>query len=207
MSRIFTIEKSPYDGCSIYKKSRIKLNPGVTVLVGCNGAGKTTLLHTIKRSLEKQKIPVVSYDNLLQGGNNAKSKAEFNGNIKLLAYLACSSEGEQIYQNLGENIAEIGSFVRNNADAKEIWLLFDAVDSGFSVDNIVEVKNFFNNILLPDNKDKDLYVIISANEYEMCRGQDCFDVINGKYVSFKDYEEYRDFILESRKLKDERYSV
>ena len=38
----------------------------------------------------------------------------------------------------------------------------------------------------------------------MARDEQCFDVYNGKYVKFTDYEEYRDFILQSREWKNQR---
>ena len=74
-----------------------------------------------------------------------------------------------------------------------------------SVDSIVEVKALFQQIL-DDYKDSDkqLYIIIAANEYELARNTDCFDVNAGKYIRFKDYEEYRNFIIGSRKRKEER---
>ena len=44
MSRIFKLNKDPYDTCEIlFKKKEVEIMPGVTVLVGCNGTGKTTL--------------------------------------------------------------------------------------------------------------------------------------------------------------------
>jgi len=48
-------------------------------------------------------------------------------------------------------------------------------------------------------------IVISANEYELANGEQCFDVNLGKYLTFDDYESYKKFILKSRKLKDKRY--
>ena len=44
----------------------------------------------------------------------------------------------------------------------------------------------------------------SANAYEMCRGEKCFDTYLGKYVDIKSYDEYREFILKSRERKEKR---
>ncbi len=38
----------------------------------------------------------------------------------------------------------------------------------------------------------------------MATGEQCLDVYNGKYVIFKNYDEYRNMVLESRKWKEER---
>lgn len=204
--RTFNLIKCPYEeGIEIYKKSRIELKPGVTVLVGCNGAGKTTFLRFLEAALEKKKIPVMKYDNLFDGGDTARQVALSRNELSLLATLATSSEGEQIYINMSTTARKIGQFVNKNKGAEEIWLLFDAIDSGLSVDNIVEMKEFLFDLIISDNPNTDVYIVVSANEYEMCREEECFDVHSGQYVKFTDYEEYRAFILNSRKEKDKRY--
>lgn len=203
--RKFKIYKDYNDmGCDIYKKGTITINSGVTVLVGCNGMGKTTLLHQLKRTLEKDDIPLISFDNLINGGSNARSKAGFYGDMEFLATSLCSSEGENIVLNLGKLAGEIGRFVKKNKNSPEMWILLDAVDSGLSVDNIVDVKEYLFKTIIDDNPNSDIYIIVSANEYELARNENCFDVYNGKYIKFKDYEEYRDYILNSREEKDKR---
>ena len=44
-----------------------------------------------------------------------------------------------------------------------------------------------------------------ANAYEMARGENCFDVVNGRYISIKSYEKYRSVVLKSRDKKNKRY--
>lgn len=51
----------------------------------------------------------------------------------------------------------------------------------------------------------ELYIVVSANAYELAAGEACFDVIGGKYVRFGSYDEYREFVLKTRKEKDKRY--
>jgi predicted ATPase len=205
MSRTFNIPKKPYDNAILYKKKEITIEPGVTVFAGCNGAGKTTLLLEIKEQLRRAKIPCFSFDNRTEGGSSSVSKAGFYGHMDLLAALVVSSEGEQIMTNLGEQVAAIGGFMRKHGGAEEVWILLDAVDSGFSIDNIVELKELFFKTILEDSHGRDIYIVCTANSYEMCNGESCFDVYKGEYINFKDYEEYRAFILASRKQKDKRY--
>lgn len=205
MSRTFDIKKEPYEkGDKLYTKNSITLEPGVTVLVGCNGSGKTTLLHAIKEKLKKEDIPVTFYNNLSDGGETAKSKAVYHGDMSLAAALMSSSEGEQIYINIAQLASQIGRFVRDNRGSSELWFLFDAIDSGFSIDNIEEVKTSLFDLILDDGSNSDIYIVVSANEYEMCRKEKCFDVRNGKYISFPDYEDYRNFILKSAQEKKKR---
>lgn len=205
MSKKFKIPKSPWDDYNIYKKSNIEIQPGVTVLVGCNGFGKTTLLRCMKENLNREKIPMISYDNVFEGGLTAISKAGFENNLGLASTLMLSSEGEQLYQNIGQMAGKIGRFIRDNKNVNELWILFDAIDSGLSVDNIIEIKDFLFNVILEDTRGQDVYIICTANSYEMCKDLNCFDVYNGRYITFKDYEDYRKFILNSRKEKDKRY--
>jgi energy-coupling factor transporter ATP-binding protein EcfA2 len=205
MSREFKLIQDYYDeDVKLYKKSKISIEPGLTVLIGCNGAGKTTLLRQIKDNLKSQDIPYLYYDNLRDGGSNARSAAGYYGDFKFLATSWCSSEGENIVLNIGKFAQKIGDFMRKNTDKKEVWILLDAIDSGLSVDAVVDLKEgLFNTIF--DNFDNDVYIVCVANEYELARGEQCFDVINGKYVQVKSYDRYRNLILKSREIKDERY--
>ena len=231
MSRKFKLIKDYYEeGFSIYKKGTIEIKPGVTVLVGCNGIGKTTLLYQIRDGLKKDNIPYVFFDNLHDGGSNSISEAGFYGNFGFMATAMCSSEGENIVMNMGNLAARLGQFVKTGEDPKEKkytqlarsiaqingeeieeseipkerWILLDAVDSGLSVDNIVDIKEQLFKIILEYNYGNEIYIVISANEYEMARGEQCFDVYNGKYVTFKDYEEYRNLVLQSKEWKYQR---
>ena len=202
--RKFKIEKDWNGiGCSLYQKSTIELEPGVTVLVGCNGIGKTTLIQQLKLLLEKEKIPVISFDNLHDGGHNARSAAVFHEDWTFVGTSMCSSEGENISLNLGRFAGKLGDFQRSHAGAEELWIFLDAVDSGLSVDNIVDLKGLFE-LILENKGQTEIYIVISANEYELARGEACFDVLRCKYRKFASYEAYRNFILKTREIKNAR---
>lgn len=206
MGRKFKIDNDAYgEGIKMYNKVTIELVPGITVLIGCNGAGKSTLLKQLYGIVQKDNIPCVMFDNLKDGGSNERNKARFYGDITFLATSMCSSEGENIALNMGNFEKMIGSMFRNNPNDNEYWIFADAVDSGFSIDNVVELKDELFKLILDIHKDKEVYIVITANTYEMARGEQCFDVINGKYVSIKSYEKYRSVILKSRDKKDARY--
>ena len=232
MSKKIQLIKDYYDeGINLYKKKTIEIKPGVTVLVGCNGIGKTTLLHQIKDKLKKDNIPYVMFDNLKDGGSRAISEASFYSDFGFMATAIQSSEGENIVMNMGKLAARLGQFVKTGDDPKEKkftklarslakargeeildepeipnerWILLDAVDSGLSVDNIVDIKELLFKTILEYNYGNEIYIVVSANEYEMVRGEKCFDVYNGKYVKLKDYEEYRNLVLQSKEWKTQR---
>ena len=205
MSRNFKIVKDYYEEeVYLYKKATVEFKPGMTVLVGCNGAGKTTLLHQIENRLKKEHIPCLYY-NCDKDGKNEVSKAAFYSNFEFIATAISSSEGENLVLNMGNTAQRIGKLVRENPTSSEIWILLDAVDSGLSIDNVVGMKENLFNLVFETTEGKDIYIVVSANAYEMCRGENCFDVINGKYLKFKDYEDYRDFVLKSAQEKEKRY--
>lgn len=209
MSRTFKFDKNPYnEETNIYSSNTFTFNPGVTILVGCNGMGKTTLLHNIENKIKKDKNSLLlSFDNLKQGGSQAKALAAHSGNMQLFAELLASSEGENIYCNICEIAGRISHTVHKNVmNDKDLFVLFDAIDSGLSIDNIVEIKqDLFDAILNdPGNQNRNVYIICSANEYELCNNEKCFDVYKSKYITFKDYNDYRNFILHSKELKNKR---
>lgn len=205
MSRTFEITKAPYDSnVRMYLNSKVTINPGLTVLVGCNGSGKTTLLIYIKETLKALNIPYISYDNLIDGSYMAISTHMLYNDIVSVAELATSSEGEQIYFNLGNIASDIGRFIQNNRDAAELFILLDAIDSGLSIDNILEIKEGLFKAILSDNPDKDVYILVCANSFEMSIDAPCLDVRTGKYRTFKSYNSYRNFILKSRTYKENR---
>lgn len=223
--------RNPYDnGFSITRLKNITIKSGLTVLVGCNGAGKTTLIKNITEQLKKENTPYYVFDNLYSGGKKSISKMVDSNNIEKAALMLSSSEGENIANNICDILEKARCFIKTgdsdvyktnkilkflkniNQDEEPIilnerWFLFDAIDSGYSIDNIVEFKEILNLMILDSKKmNKDLYIIISANSYEMANNENCFDVMSGKYIRFKDYNEYKKFIIKTRKRKEKRYS-
>lgn len=206
MGQKFKIDNDTYgEGIKMYNKATIELIPGVTVLVGCNGAGKSTLLKQLYSMVQKENIPCVMFDNLKDGGNRARMNAEFCGDMTFLGTSLCSSEGENIRLNMQRFSDMIIKMFKNNPYDQEYWIFADAVDSGFSIDNIIELKENLFEEILDIHKKKDVYIVVSANAYEMARGENCFDVVNGRYVPIKSYEKYRSVVLKSRDKKNKRY--
>ena len=224
MSRTFTIETKPYNEVRVFNRKNIEIQPGITVLVGCNGAGKSTLIHAMQKQLKENDIEYLKYDNLHDGGSRSISGAMFDHDIELAASMICSSEGEAItlnIMNLGKDIVyylkhgkrkriALDNMIKSMIDEKkeetvsqERWIFFDAVDSGLSIDNVLDFKEFVLDPIVKNNSY--LYVVISANSFEMVSGEQCLDVYNGQYCTFDNYEEYKKFICKTRERKEKRY--
>lgn len=188
-------------GYSLYGRDEVTIRPYLTVLVGCNGSGKSTFLKIVESEIkDNEDTLVIKYDHLWDG-RYAKDKAMLRGDMQTAARMLIASEGEAMKVNLEGLVGTIGREI-HNSKARNVWILLDAMDSGFSIDNIVDMKDFFQ-FLFMQEKDRVIYVLIAANSFELARGERCLDVQSMTYTDFGDYEEYRDFILETREKRDE----
>ena len=87
----------------------------------------------------------------------------------------------------------------------EFYIICDAVDSGFSVNEIVIFKQTIDQILQTLTPEIELYVVVSANTFEMAKDTHCIDVRTLESMRFHTYDEYYSFIMKSAKEKNKRY--
>lgn len=213
-SKTFKLDKN-YQNCgNLYTKCSHTFNKGLTILVGCNGSGKSSTLSQIKSHLRRNGDPYFMFDNAANGGSNMYQRlldGMYSGGTEAICNLACSSEGEKIQKNLEIKAkSELLKALRKAKDnSKDMFVLCDSIDSGASIDNIIEIKDFFR-LLIRDQKERngiDVFVIAAANSYEMANGESCYDVNHNKYITFKDYDDYKRFILKSRGFKERRLNA
>lgn len=229
MERFIKIPKDFYDsGFDICKEDGIFFQEGVSILVGCNGTGKSTVIKCIKKELDQNNIPFIKHDNYRENNkSNIMDRALEKGQFDILSASAMSSEGENIDISLGltlqiirdflingksNDFGNIFKYIRDDNDtnkelSKERWILFDAVDSGYSIDNIVTFKEVIN-IILDDSKKLGVntFIVIAANSYEMAVDLPCIDIWTGNYIKFSSYSNYKSYILETKNRKNERLS-
>ncbi len=126
----------------------------------------------------------------------------------MVATKTLSSEGENIGINFGQAVTKLGKLVHSSNHRSSIAFLIDGLDSGTSIDKLIEFKQFFHNTLFPDvaQNNINLYVVISANQYELCSEEDCIDVQTLNHITFLSYADYKDFILKSAFNRDSRYT-
>ena len=202
------IDKDYYDeGTSMYDKETVSFEPGVTVLVGCNGSGKTTLLRQIEIICKEKNIPIISFDNYRNGGKEMMQMNMLYGDMSGVINNYMSSEGERISNAILEHAKKIGQLVRQHRDAEKIVILFDAVDSGFSADNIVELKKQLFDVIIDECHRSDIepYIIVAGNSYEMAANERCIDVCRLTSFVPKSYQRWRKVIMNTRKKKNHRY--
>lgn len=193
----------------LFKTDSVEIYPGVTALVGCNGSGKSTMAQIIKEYCKTNNIKVFYYDVATSdNANNNMDKFLLGDNIEAFATMITSSEGEKIHIGIGNFIGKIGKFQKNKENLnKPFFIIIDGIDSGFSLDNIIEYRKFMHYIIEKSGHKGDIYVILTANDYELTVDSKCLDVYTGEYVEFKNYEDYKEFVLNSSKIKkEERYS-
>jgi len=192
------------DNDILYLKPNFKIEEGVTMLIGANGTGKTTLLLNIKSYLERNKKCVVYFD-MLNDARLSKQWALDSGNIQFLADTCTSSEGEGIVFKLGLIVKQVSTMM-SSKKAEEIYLLLDNFDNDLSIDAMQDFKNYFIKNTLDSMKEhnRHFYLIMSVNHYEILEGQRCLDVRNNEFLTFETYDNYREWVLKSRKQKEER---
>lgn len=204
--RTFDVPTKPFDdNMRLYSRKTVTFNPGLTALIGCNGSGKTTLMSLIKDALRNDKNTLLlSYNDRFEGGSNLMEALAFRDDMSGVASMFMSSEGERIIRGVGYFAQGIRKRIQK-AHPEEIWILLDAVGSGLSIDGIQDVKALAKAVI-EDNQGTDVYFVVSTNEYEFSVDADNIDVTTFKHMQFKNYEEYRDYILKTAKKKEKRYT-
>ena len=228
--RTFNIHNKDYyiEG-TLYKANKLTLQANdVYCLVGCNGIGKSTviqqMIHDNDNSLKKTAYDLKDDYNAFSNLFNSKKKNEYNEfyisinkdtklNIKdddsILHNLfgTFMSTGEQNVHNILPNLPNIIESLNKleNLENKELYVMIDDLDVGVSIDVLIELAKIIDKLELKLKKlNINYYIVITANSYELARRFKCIDVINMKEISFKDYDDYANYVSETRNYKDTR---
>lgn len=229
--RTFNIHNKNYyaEKSTLYKANKLTLQSNnVYCLVGCNGIGKSTILHQMiydnDNSLDKTAYDFKNDYSLFINLWDEKNKNEYNDfyilinkNTKLytnedermLNKLLGNfiSTGEQNVHNILPNVVKIIESLNTleNLESKNLYIMIDDLDVGVSIDVLIELAKIIDKLELKLKKlNVNYYVVITANSYELARRFKCIDVISMKEISFKDYDDYSNYVSETRKYKDTR---
>jgi hypothetical protein len=117
------------------------------------------------------------------------------------------SEGENIVSNFAFCLSGIGETVSRLRSGDSLMLLIDSIDSGVSIDRVREIKRLFLDTMLSEENIPSgarVYIIVSANTFELARDCDCLDVSTGKHLRFEDYESYASYIVNQSERQRKR---
>ena len=210
--------KDPYeDDRRFYKGRNTSFQPGLTTLTGCNGIGKSTLVKNITDELKSRGTPYFLFDNLGESGgeknafrmiNEAISSRngaeEFFSGLSVLSL----SEGEKIITSLNRFMKGCATAINETSVGYgELWLLFDAVDSGLSADFIEDFKDMLRNLykdIMQAHPLMQVYILVTSNSYETCHGTAVYSVAKNRYVNIRTYEAFVKETRASREYKVQR---
>lgn len=222
------LPREPYDkGQRIFLKNSLTIYPGITAIVGCNGSGKTTLLNEIRDRLRNDESTfLISYYDVEEGRQISFEELMYSGDVGTIADLYNSSEGEKIYINFGRKaIQDLGYYdkIKDHEDeeknsnrkflkerirkSRRVVLLIDGLDSGLSIDILRGIQKSLREIYnLHDRSHPNipLYIVYTANNFELVCDTRCVDSKTMKLVEFHTYTEFAGYVMHSRNLKDRR---
>lgn len=188
---------------------------GVTMLIGSNGTGKSTLLRQLSSIFGKGNwIVIEDNENIRNNYNCYYYDNEYEQNHRKQTWLEDTdsrvsrrivetfenSEGQNMWDYLYYQLYNIGKAVRNakEQNKKGIFLLFDGLDSGLSLDKIYKLKQELLDFIIKTDETNDfkIFIICSANSFELSKGYDCVDVKTQEHIKFNNYEEYEKYFME-----------
>lgn len=178
---------------TLFSKNELVLTTGINVLIGRNGSGKTTSLSILKKDLDARNIPYLEFE----GREEKKLEGYIPSGSSLddmvdIAYRHFSSEGQSMNNMFSFFCRRLGSFTHQMSNDSEFFVLIDGIDVALDLDHLNEILSLFE---LISSDYPNAYFVFTANMYELCRNRKCINVKNGEQIVFKDYEEYRDWIL------------
>ena len=180
----------------------------ITILVGKNGYGKTSFLYGIEEAFKKDNtVTIVSWSDSKYGRDAGRSILGFHEDYEGLASMAFVSEGQTMMSSFARFFMQRagGASRRRKPGQDTMFLLVDQLDSGLDSHQIRYIKEVIRNIVIPDMTGQGItvFIIMSANSYELVMGEDCLDPMTRKHLKFKTIQEYMDYI-DSQYKKDEK---
>ena len=183
-----------------HRKFTVTFTPGVTTLVGRNGSGKSSMIHEILTYAKSNKLPILYYESH-EMGNRSISSFMIGGSLEETGNYYNSSEGERIIVSLSYRIGQIKQFLNEHQDDEIVFVLFDALDSGLSINMIRDLQEVFGFMI---NDYPNLFIVNAANNYEFTKNSRCIIAKNGRDIEFKNYDDFVKFIMKKPPIKKKK---
>lgn len=190
---------------------KYEFDQGVTMLIGPNGSGKTSALSQLDSIFNTSNWKTIEDNDYLRNEyacyyyNNtheqlsAKQRWLDSGLTRRLASSFENSEGQDMWDYIYYKATAIGKTIRTakETNKKGIFILIDGLDSGLSLDKINELRTHLLDFInkKETSEDFEVYIICSANSYEMCNHYNCIDVTNQNKVIFNNYEDFEKYFI------------
>ena len=211
MSMTIKVDQYDSDNGLLFKKEEFIFDPGITILVGCNGSGKTTLMKQIESKYRWEPVDgvIAKKFSCCDMDNEISRIMQFESNkdsIHRATSMIFSSEGERMAQGLVSAFNWMWNECRNPKTTK-IFMLLDSLDSGLDIVNLNMIYNTLIEAVYTVTVvfEKQLYVVLSANDYALVNNHECLDIYEGEKIVFKDWNDYSAFVVRSSLIKETRY--
>ena len=150
----------------------------ITILLGPNGSGKSMSMKNMKYQLEDKKMKYSSYST---SKDDIVSKASGPFGDWAIEKIACAfiSEGERMNHSIADWMCgPMMKDILTDRD-KPIYIFIDEMDSGLSIDKIMEeTKDILFVVKEELKQNRDIHFIISCNSYELA------EALNTEYTEY-----------------------
>lgn len=143
----------------------------------------------------------VTYDAHADQQGNVLSSAIFEKNYERFALRQESSEGQNKLISMMEVFDTAAEIANENDELETIIMIVDGIDSGLSVDMIELIMKTLNHkIKQVEQFGVDVALILTTNNYEMCRNNIVRDPLSFEEFEYHDYEHFRKDMLQKTTL-------
>jgi predicted ATP-binding protein involved in virulence len=172
----------------------------ISVILAPNGGGKTTTLINLETELKKKNISVFLYSHYKDNYKLGKQgRDEIFADVNNVIYSHFKSEGEELQYSFNEwlekNIFNVMFSIREHkSNIKELCILIDELDSGLSLDKIIDTVSIFEHFLKDArNAGVKMKIILSANSYELASQykNSCYWLKTGKLIKIDTYDDFK----------------
>lgn len=150
-----------------------------------------------------QKTTFISYDAHADSYHNATASNLLSENYRMFSMRSESSEGQNKLYSLMEVFDAAQEIALENDELEQIILFVDGIDSGLSIDMINLIMSTLDLKLGQiEQYGIEVALILTTNNYEMCRQRTVYDPITFEPVTYTNYEEFRKDMLAKSTLND-----
>lgn len=156
-----------------------------------------------KEENTSKNITFISYDAHADSYQNATASNLLSENHQMFSIRIESSEGQNKLYSLMEVFDAAKEVVMENKELEQIILFVDGIDSGLSIDMINLIMSTLDLKLGQiEQYGVEVALILTTNNYEMCRERTVYDPITFESVTYTNYEEFRKDMLAKSTLNN-----